>query len=180
MTDDHQLIERLRDGDPGALRCIYERHKDRLLTVATCLLSDLAAAEDVLHDVFVAFAAAVPRLRVRGPLGAYLAACVANRSRDELRRRPRGQASLAEAGDLAAPGLEPAEAMIGCEESEHLHRALATLPYEQREAVTLHLHGGMTFKEIARHQDVSINTAQSRYRYGLDRLRSILQVGART
>jgi len=54
------------------------------------------------------------------------------------------------------------------------------LPYEQRETITLHLHGGLTFREIAEHQDVSINTAQSRYRYGLDRLRSILEVGAKT
>ena len=48
------------------------------------------------------------------------------------------------------------------------------LAYEQREAIVLRLHGGMKFKAIAKLQDVSDKTAQSRYRYGLDKLRSIL------
>ena len=48
------------------------------------------------------------------------------------------------------------------------------LPYEQREAVALHLSSGLTFRQIARHQSSSISTAKGRYRYGLDRLRSIL------
>jgi len=55
-----------------------------------------------------------------------------------------------------------------------LNNVLAQLPYEQREAISMHLQGGMKFKEIAKSQDVSIGTIQSRYRYGLDKLRSIL------
>ena len=51
---------------------------------------------------------------------------------------------------------------------------MAELPYEQREAVLLHLHVGMTFRAIAQTQAVSINTVQGRYRYGLDRLRTLL------
>ena len=48
------------------------------------------------------------------------------------------------------------------------------LPYEQQEVILLHIRGGLTFKVIAGHQGVSINTVQGRYRYGLDRLRSIM------
>jgi DNA-directed RNA polymerase specialized sigma24 family protein len=55
-----------------------------------------------------------------------------------------------------------------------LNKALAELPYEQRETVVLHLKGGMKFREIAAMQSVPINTVQGRYRYGLDKLRSIL------
>lgn len=51
---------------------------------------------------------------------------------------------------------------------------MAQLPYEQREVVMLHLHGGMMFKQIAKSQHVSINTIQSRYRYALDKLRRLL------
>ena len=51
---------------------------------------------------------------------------------------------------------------------------MAQLPYDQREAVILHLQAGMKFREIANSQNVSINTIQSRYRYGLERLRSLL------
>ena len=51
---------------------------------------------------------------------------------------------------------------------------MAQLPYEQREAVVLHLQGAMKFKEIADLQKTSVKTVLSRYRYGLDKLRSIL------
>ena len=51
---------------------------------------------------------------------------------------------------------------------------MARLPFEQREAVVLHIRGQMTFKTIATHQDVSLQTAQSRYRYGLGKLKTLL------
>ncbi len=56
--------------------------------------------------------------------------------------------------------------------------ALAELPYEQREVIVLHQHGALTFEEISRQLVLSINTVQSRYRYGLDKLRAQLNAGA--
>ncbi|MHC4581225.1 MAG: sigma-70 family RNA polymerase sigma factor, partial [Planctomycetota bacterium] len=58
--------------------------------------------------------------------------------------------------------------------SERIGRAMAELPSEQREVVVLHLQSKMKFRQIARSQGVSVNTVQSRYRYGLDKLRSML------
>jgi len=60
------------------------------------------------------------------------------------------------------------------EESQLLTDALSRLPLEQLETIILHLKGGMKFKEIADMQGISINTVQGRYRYGLDKLRTIL------
>ena len=53
-------------------------------------------------------------------------------------------------------------------------RALEQLPYEQREVVTLRMEADMTFRQIAALQQASINTVQGRYRYGLAKLRSLL------
>ena len=64
--------------------------------------------------------------------------------------------------------------MLRDEELRQLSDALSQSPYEQREAVVLHLKGGMTFGAIARAQGLSINTVQSRYRYGIEKLRSML------
>jgi len=50
---------------------------------------------------------------------------------------------------------------------------------EQRETVVLHLNGGMKFKEIARMQKIPLSTVQGRYRYGLEKLRSILKERAK-
>jgi len=60
------------------------------------------------------------------------------------------------------------------EELSQLSLALEQLPYEQREVLLLHSYSGMKFKTIAKQQNVSINTVQGRYRYALDKLRSIL------
>ena len=67
--------------------------------------------------------------------------------------------------------------MIEREEAHRLYRAIVALPAEQRTVITLRLHGEMTFEEIAQQRGVSNNTIRSRYRYGLDKLRSSLDVG---
>jgi RNA polymerase sigma-70 factor (ECF subfamily) len=68
----------------------------------------------------------------------------------------------------------PLSRAIQDEELCRLADALATLPYEQREVVVLHLKGDLPFREIAAVQGTSLNTVQSRYRYGIDKLRSLL------
>jgi RNA polymerase sigma-70 factor (ECF subfamily) len=55
-----------------------------------------------------------------------------------------------------------------------LDAAMAQVPDEQREIIVLHLQSKLPFREIAGLQGISINTAMSRYRYGLERIRSIL------
>jgi len=66
------------------------------------------------------------------------------------------------------------EKVISDEQSMILNTAMARLSYEQKEAVTLHLKAGMRFKQIAKLQNVTVSTVQGRYRYGLDKLKSIL------
>jgi len=104
-----------------------------------------------------------------------LATCVVNRVRNankaiQLRRT----GSLDEAVELTADTPGPERWIIANERFTMLNNALAQLPYEQREAVLLHLQAGMKFRDIAKSQGASINTVQSRYRYGLDKLRSLL------
>ena len=71
-------------------------------------------------------------------------------------------------------GPAPDVEVMRQEETQRLRLALTELPYEQREVVLLHLQGGLTFKEVAGLQGVSLSTAQGRYRYGLEKLRSML------
>lgn len=68
----------------------------------------------------------------------------------------------------------PVQLVINSEELRKLGSALTELPYEQREAIVLRLHGDLRFRQIAKMQNVSTKTVQSRYRYGLDKLRSTM------
>ncbi len=174
MIEDELLKWRFKYGSTEALRRIYEKYRDYLLTLAIALLNDTSASEDVLHDVFVAFVSSSGKFKLRGSLKGYLATCVINRARDKLRVNRRQPVSLEETDFAALDPSEPDQPVICSEESKQLNYAIARLPYEQRETVILHLIAEMKFKEIARLQNVSVNTTKGRYRYGLNKLRSIL------
>jgi len=175
MLEDRKLLWRLKRGDREALRLIYEQHEADLVTLAASLLRDPAAAQDVVQDVFLGLVRSAPRLELRKTLRAYLAAAVANRVRDRYRKQARERlTSIEDAAEVPAGSDGPVQMVIRSDEMLRLRAALEELPYEQREAIMLHVHVGLKFREIAGHQNVSLKTAISRYRYGLDKLRSIL------
>lgn len=175
MIEDKLLILKLRFGDKAALARIYEKYKNNLLRMATGLSNQTSLAEDIVHDVYVCLAQSPAQLKLNGNLKSYLATCVANRVRNSNRSGLRRQAAgLEEAESVMCDSDKPDKWIIRNEELEKLNAALAQLPYDQRETVILHLQGGMKFRAIAESQNVSINTVQSRYRYGLDKLRSLL------
>ena len=175
MIEDKLLIWRFKSGDRAALARIYEKYKNNLLRIATGLLNQTNVAEDIVHDVFVSLAQSADQLKLSGNLKAYLATCVANRVRNSNRARQRQMAvSLDETAPVIPDSDKPERWIIHNEELDKLNNAMAQLPYNQREVVILHVQGGMKFKTIAKSQNVSINTVQSRYRYGLDKLRSLL------
>jgi RNA polymerase sigma-70 factor (ECF subfamily) len=69
---------------------------------------------------------------------------------------------------------QPDQAAAFGEQLSHLTEALEQLPYEQRETLLLRSHGQMRFAAIAKAQGVSINTVQGRFRYAVQKLRSLL------
>lgn len=174
MVEDKLLIWRFKRGSKEALQRIYEKYVVYLVTLATALLNDVSTAEDIVHDVFVSFAQSAERLRLEGSLKAYLATCVVNRVRDRVRTKQRQPLALDKAQPVCTTNDGPELSAVCGEELQQLSRAIAQLPYEQKEVVMLHVHGGMMFKHIAKSQQVSINTVQSRYRYAMDKLRSLL------
>jgi len=175
LVSDRYLIWRFKHGSAEAFERIYERHKTGLLKLAVVLLGDVHAAEDVVHDVFVHVARTRANLRVAGNLKALLATSVANRARNYRRDAYRYRNSLAkQANGEPVTACEPAHWAIVSEQLQSLSEAMAQLPAEQREAVALHLGTGMSFPEIARIQNASVNTVQGRCRYGLEKLRSLL------
>jgi RNA polymerase sigma-70 factor (ECF subfamily) len=77
--------------------------------------------------------------------------------------------------EIAGPASnQPQNLAMSNELVKKINSVMTQLPYEQREVIILHFQSGLTFKEIAESQSVSVNTIQSRYRYGIDKLRSIL------
>jgi RNA polymerase sigma-70 factor (ECF subfamily) len=175
VLEDRLLVWKLTRGSRGALCRIYEKYRDDLLRLATALLNEANLAEDVVHDVFTCFVRSARQFQLTGSLRGYLATCVANRARNVNRAGRRGHTGgLDEAGLITCGLRRPDQWIIYTEELQQLSNALAELPYDQREVIILHLQAGMKFREIAKLQQVSVKTVQSRCRYGLDKLRTLL------
>lgn len=175
MLEDKLLILRFKYGSSQAFRRIYEKYRLYLLKIASALLHDVSMAEDIVHDVFTRFAQSTQTLDTNGSLKAYLRTCVVNSVRNKVRdSKVRAYVELSQAGPIVSNQDQADKWVILNEEFIRLNNALVKIPFEQRVAIVLHLHGGMKFREIAKLQAVSSKTIQSRYRYGLDKLRSIL------
>jgi RNA polymerase sigma-70 factor (ECF subfamily) len=174
MLEDKLLIWKFKCGSSEALCRIYGKYGDYLLALAAALLQDINAAEDVVQDVFCKFIESREKFKLAGSLKSFLATCVVNLAHDRLRARKLQNCDLYETAATALDTNEPQHYAIFGEEARNLNRAITQLALEQREVILLHLRGGMKFREIAGLQGISINTAKSRYRYGLEKLRKLL------
>jgi len=175
MFEDRRLLWKFKCGNRDAFHLIYEKYAGHLLTLAANLLDDKSEAEDVVQDVFISFVESIEKFRLTGSLKGYLATCVANRSRDCFRKNKRRRAAAENRQEQAtANTTSPLRLAMNSEELLKLSHALTELPYQQREAIVLRLHGDLRFKQIAGLQSVSLKTVQSRYRYGLAKLRSAM------
>jgi RNA polymerase sigma-70 factor (ECF subfamily) len=146
-----------------ALR-LYDEHGRALLAYACALLRDPSAAEDVLHQVFLNVLRS--RAAISGEPAPYLFRAIRNAALNHIRGQSR-EVELANGGVW----LESPDG--SSETSVALQSALRMLPDDQREVMVLHIWGQLTFQEAAEVIGVSANTAASRYRYGLAKLKEI-------
>jgi RNA polymerase sigma-70 factor (ECF subfamily) len=155
--------------DRDEVRRLYERHSRGLLAYACAFMPSFAAAEDVLHAVFERLIRG--DIEIVGSAASYLYRAVRNAALNETRNR--GREVDLDDGWLEGP---PEMKQDGIE----LQSALRKLPDEQREVIVLHIWGRMSFDEVAESLGISPNTAASRYRYGLSKLREQFQTATRS
>ena len=180
MLEDRLLVWKFKHGSKDAFCRLYEKYRDDLLKLAISLLNEADQAEDIVHDVFASFIRSIKQFRLTGSLKSYLATCVANRARNANRAQWRRQNPGLDTAQAETPdSIRPDRWIIISDEFKRLNDALAQLPYDQRETVILRAQSGMKFRQIAKSQCIPIKTAQSRYRIGLDKLRSLLNSGVK-
>jgi len=146
------------------VRQLYELHGPALLAYASALLRDPSAAEDVLHQVFLNVLRG--RASINGAPAAYLFRAVRNTALNHVRGTSR-EVELADGGVWLESSDGSKETSIA------LQSALKRLPEEQREMVVLKIWGELTFEEAAAVIGIPANTAASRYRYGLAKLKEM-------
>jgi len=157
---------------PAELERIHDQHADSMFHLAMSLLRDPAAARDVMQDVFLKLGRSGPDPAPLLDERAYILRSVRHAAIDRLRRRKvRLDHASRENPELLQPCADPDREAFRL----RLEEALAHLPHEQREIVVLKLWEGHTFEAIARICGIPPNTAASRYRYALEKLRNLLR-----
>jgi RNA polymerase sigma-70 factor, ECF subfamily len=157
------------------LERLYDGHAQPLYAFLLSLTRDEADTRDLLQEIFIKLAREPDLLAGVRDERAFLIRLAHNAAIDLIRRRGTRERTrenfAAETIPLFAPAKDPDADTFRTE----LSRALAELPPEQRGVVHLKLWEGLTFEQIAGALDIPLNTAASRYRYGLDKLRERLR-----
>ncbi len=154
------------EGHLAEIELLYRQHGAALLLFASTITGERGRAQDAVHHVFL-------KLIENGNLSqardkkAYLFACIRNAVLNERKFQDRHEPLETDSAWFNPPNKD----VTG---ERNLRRALATLPEDQREIVVLHIWGDLTFFQIADLLNINSNTAASRYRYALGRLRDAM------
>ena len=157
------------------LRRLYDGHSQSLYAFLLNLTRDEADTRDLLQDIFVKLARGPELLAGVRDKRAFLIRLAHNAAIDLIRRRGTRDKTREQ---FAAENISPFAPTGNPDEQAFrtpLAEALAGLPEDQRAVVHLKLWDGLTFEQIADALDIPLNTAASRYRYGLDKLRERLR-----
>ena len=163
---------------PSGFSNAYEAHASRAFSAAYRVLGDVAAAEDVVQDVFITMWRDPSKFDPdRGSLAGYLAMMARSRAVDRMRSRQARDSAVERLGrrdERDVISESPDDAVLRRDESARALRALAELPAAQRDAVLLAYGRGLSAAELADASGVPLGTAKSRLRLGLQKARESL------
>jgi RNA polymerase sigma-70 factor, ECF subfamily len=160
---------------PAEIERLYDDHAQALFAFLLNLTRNEDDTRDLLQEIFIKLARQPDLLRNARDERAFLIRLAHNAAIDLMRRKSTRDKTreqfTAELDSPFAPTADPDEGAF----RDALTDALGELPVEQRAAVHLKLWEGLTFERIAEALEIPMNTAASRYRYGLDKLREHLR-----
>ena len=179
--DDSALMLRYRDGDVAAFETLYLRHKDPVYRYLLRLCGHRDTAEDVFQEVWGKIIKARVSYRPTAKFTTFLYRVAHNYFIDHVRRNKRHTGSMPlEPEAHSDPGETPEMTTERSLARERLEAALNDLPEEQRDAFLLHEEGGLTIDQIAAVTDCNRETAKSRLRYAINKLRAAIDEPAQT
>jgi len=178
---DHELIHSFMDGDMNALETLVVRHKDKLYTSILFMVKDKYLAEDIFQDVLIKIIDTIRggRYTEEGKFLPWAMRIAHNLCVDHFRKVKRTPAiktsddrDIFEVINFSEAGAD--EKMMQVQSHERVRKLLEMLPEDQREVIVMRHYAELSFKEIAKLTNCSINTALGRMRYGLINLRKMM------
>ena len=168
---DNMLRAALARNDPAAVELIWDRYAGDLFAYLQAVLCSRHDAEDVLQTVFVRIVQKRHGLAGARCLDAYVYRIARNEAFSFIGRRKKARTikALDKSWLIEPDGHKELDDL-----AEQLQAALANLPQPQREVIVMKIYRQKTFLEISGLLGLSQNTVASRYRYGMEKLRTLL------
>jgi RNA polymerase sigma-70 factor (ECF subfamily) len=180
-TSDEALMLRYRDGDATAFDLLYVRHKGALFRYCLRHCRGRSTAEETFQDVWMRVIGARQRYEPRAKFTTWLYRIAHNRIIDRYRSdNPGSFQSLDDDDEIGAlPAADrddgPDHQLASSRQAAQLRTLLAGLPPEQRDVFLLHEEAGLRLETIAEVSGVGRETAKSRLRYAVSKLRAALK-----
>ena len=184
LTDltDQELIHLYLDGTEKAFEELLHRHQQKIYTSIYLFVKDDARAQDIFQEVFIKIIDTLRRGKYNheGKFSQWAMRIAYNLCVDNFRRNKR-RPTLQTSEDfdifdvLKSPDRNVEDNIMRSQTHEKVRKLVDMLPAEQREVVILRHYADMSFKEIAKLTNVSINTALGRMRYALINIRKMVE-----
>jgi len=181
FATDNELVRSFQEGNNAALEVLVNRHKDKIFTSINILLKDKYLAEDMFQEVFIKIIDTLRanRYNEEGKFLPWAMRIAHNLCVDHFRKVKRtptittsDDTDIFEVINVSEQDAD--KAMIQGQSHQTIRQVLDLLPDEQREVIVLRHYADLSFREIAKMTDCSINTALGRMRYGLLNMRRII------
>jgi RNA polymerase sigma-70 factor, ECF subfamily len=171
------LLQRLRRGDPAVIGVLYDQHHAAVRAFARRLIGEDAAAEDLVHEVFVSLPKAARRFQGDASLRTFLIGIAVNHARHHLRAAARRRAAMERLAEASpAPiAMDPEDHAVQASLARALVRALDALPLDQRVAFVLCEVDEHTSREAAEITGAPEATIRTRVFHARQKLRAALE-----
>jgi RNA polymerase sigma factor (sigma-70 family) len=171
-ASDSALMLRVAAGDRAALAALYDRHARAAYSVASRLVG-VAAAEDVVHDAFIALVERPGSFDPdRGTFRNWFLTVIHHRCLNQLRQRGHTTADDEALAAIPDPAPPPVDTLLQALEDDSVRAALQRLPDAQQEVLVLAYYGGLSQSALAARLEVPLGTVKARMRRGLIALRT--------
>lgn len=169
---DNKLRAALARNDPAAVELMWDRYAGDLFAYLQAVLCSRHDAEDVLQTVFLRIVRKRHRLAGARRLDAYVYKIARNEAYSFIGRRKKDRKikALDESWLIVPDGHKELDDL-----AEQFQVTLALLPQQQREVIVMKIYRQKTFLEISWLLGLSQNTVASRYRYGMEKLRTLME-----
>jgi len=175
MSDDSELLARIKAGDESAFSEFYDRMAPLLFGLVFKILNDAREAEDVIQEGFLmVWKKAASYDSARSSPSTWVTMIFRHKAIDRLRARERRSRGMERAALEPTACHDEGEAVLQNEVGAAVRAALERLPGEQRDAIVAAFFSGMTQLEISEKTGAPLGTVKARIRRGLLKLREHL------